>query len=112
MSNKVQIGISARDPNLADAKARLLREEIRANEAVRALQRAKRRIREFFARVDYVAFPEDAPDWAVEWKDWLLDGSVPRPAPAEPPAEDKPPQTEVQSGYEVQGPDGPPDRVA
>jgi len=62
------------------AKAESQRADIQATR-VREMQK---RIKDFFARVQYVTFAseESAPPWANNWRDYLLTGSVPTlPAP-------------------------------
>ncbi len=57
------------------AKAEVQRADIVARE----LTRVKARINDFFNAVDYVVFDseETAPRWALNWYDFLIDGTVP-----------------------------------
>lgn len=92
MNDKVRIGEG--DTRASDRKAEL--EEQRANKAVRALGDVRRRIRTFYKEVHFVSFEDadGAPAWAEKWLDYLLDGTVPEPEPAEEPVGEQRAETE------------------
>jgi len=102
MDSKVRIG--AGDTTAADEKACL--EEQRADDAVRALSRLKRRIREFYNEVSYVSFDDadGAPAWAPNWLDYLLSGRVPEVAEPDP---DPEATAQVAADVEVMGEERP-----
>jgi len=77
--SKVKFGED--DSRIVEIKESLELETQQANDATRKHTRIQRRIEEFYAQVDYVAFPsaDEAPIWATNWRDWLLTGLVPVP---------------------------------
>ena len=74
---KVRFGES--DSLIAEVQQTAAREKAQGDEAVRKHTRIQRRIRAFYEAVEYISFPsvEEAPIWAANWLDWLLDGTVP-----------------------------------
>lgn len=77
--NKVKFGES--DSHVVELRQTAASEKQQADEATRKATRMQRRIRAFYKAVEYVSFSsaEEAPIWATNWLDWLLDGVMPVP---------------------------------
>lgn len=89
MDNKVRIGTQS------DIAQRATDAEIRAAAAASDYTMIQRRIRTFFTEVSEVSFPATAPEWAPEWVEWLLTGTVPVVVVEEPAAPASEPEPAV-----------------
>ena len=81
--NKVKFGKD--DSRIVDLQTSARLEKEQAYTATRKATRMQRRIRTFYDAIGYVSFSsaEEAPIWAPNWLDWLLDGTMPVPDVAE-----------------------------
>ncbi len=77
--SKVKFGED--DSRIVDLQISARLEKEQADAATRKATRMQRRIRAFYDAIEYVSFSsaEEAPIWAPNWLDWLLDGIVPVP---------------------------------
>lgn len=101
--SKVKFGEN--DSRIAELQQTASLERQQADDAIRKHTRMQRRIRAFYDAIEYVSFSsaEEAPVWASNWLDWLLDGIVPVPD-----SETASEPEEMQAGTVEETPDVPP----
>lgn len=91
--SKVKFGEN--DSRIVELQQTASLERQQADDAIRKHTRMQRRIHAFYDAIEYVSFSstEEAPIWASNWVDWLLDGIVPVPD-----SETAPEPEEMQAG--------------
>lgn len=105
--SKVKFGEN--DSLIVELQQTVSSEKQQADDAIRKATRMQRRIRAFYDAIEYVSFSsaEEAPIWATNWLDWLLDGVVPVPDEVEESAPEDQPEPDFASVEETAPEDQP-----